>query len=142
MSAFAPEIELAMAGDFALIEMQTEFHQLANPRRAFRHNRAHGRFVAKPGARFERVANMQLEGIFVARHAGDAALRPGGIRIGPFAFRDHRDRAVLRRLQAQKSVRRCRCRSQQNRIASSELDVIDQSRLPKENGEREQRFFA
>ena len=89
--------------------MQSEFHQLANPRRAFRHDRAHGRFVAKPGAGFERVAHMQLERIFVARHAGDAALRPGRIRIGAFAFCDHRDRAVLRRFQGKTQARRSRC---------------------------------
>ena len=35
MAALAPEIELAMAGDVALIEMEAEFHQLAHPPRAF-----------------------------------------------------------------------------------------------------------
>ena len=110
MSAFAAEIELAMAGNFALIEMQTEFHQLAEyapdlPSRSCERPLRH-----KARAGFEGVADMQLEGIFVARHAGDAALRPGRVGVGALSFRNHSDRAVLRRLQAQNSARRSRCR--------------------------------
>ncbi len=48
MSAFAPEIELAMSGNFALVEMQSELDQLANARRTFRDDRAHRRSSQSP----------------------------------------------------------------------------------------------
>ena len=99
MAAFPAEIELAMPGDVALIEMQPEFDQFANPRRAFLHHRLDHRRIAQTRARFERVAHVQLEGILLARHARDAALRPGGVRVRAFAFRDDRHAAVLGRLQ-------------------------------------------
>ncbi len=53
-------------------------------------DRAHDRFVAKPGAGVERVAYVQFEGILAARHAGDAALRPGGIRFAARGLCHHR----------------------------------------------------
>ena len=98
MAAFAPEVELAMPGDIPLVKVQAEFHQFMNPRRAFLHHRLDRRRIAQARARLERVANMQLEGIFAARHAGHTALRPGGVRVHAFALGDNRDPAVLRRL--------------------------------------------
>jgi hypothetical protein len=69
--ALAPEIELAMTRTVAFIEMDADFHQLADRLRSFRHNRAHNFFVAEPGAGFDRVAHMQLERIFITRDASN-----------------------------------------------------------------------
>ena len=79
MAALATEIRLAMSRDLAVVEMQSELDQLADARRSFHHDCAHGRLIAKPGAGFEGVGHMELEGIFVAGHTGDSTLRPGGI---------------------------------------------------------------
>src|SRR5436305_662473 len=54
---------------------------------------------ASPGTGLKRVAHVQLERIFVTRDAGNAALRPRRVAVGPFAFRDQGDGTVLRRLQ-------------------------------------------
>ena len=105
VAAFAPEIQLAMTGN------------IAARRNAARVRSARGRVpdlpsppsrppaVAKTRAGLERVLNMQLKGILAAGHAGDAALRPGGVRVDAFAFRDDRDPAVLRRLQRKSQPR-------------------------------------
>src|ERR1043166_2931492 len=99
MSALASEIEFAVAGNFALVELHAELYQILNPRRRFGHDRADNLLVAQTRAGFERVAHVQLERIFIARHARDAALRPRGIRVRTLAFRNHCDRSILRRLQ-------------------------------------------
>src|SRR5262249_32167833 len=99
VSTLASQVELAMTRNFALIKMQTEFDQLADARRSFRYDCAHCSLITETGTRLQRIADMQLERIFVARDAGNAALGPRRIRVGPFAFRDHRNRTVLRRLQ-------------------------------------------
>src|SRR5438477_10708939 len=96
MPALAPEIELAMTGTVAFIEVHPHFHQLADRLRPFRHNRAHNFFVAKPGTGFERIAHMQLERIFVTRDAGNPPLGPRRVAVGPFPLRDHGDGTVLR----------------------------------------------
>ncbi len=85
--------------------MQAKIDKLADSRRPFGHDRAHNVLVAKSRPRFERVAHMQIERIFVARDAGNAALRPRRIRIGAFAFRNHSHRAVLRRFQGKTQPR-------------------------------------
>src|SRR4029077_19358011 len=66
---------------------------------------AHNFFVAEPGARFERVAHMQLEGIFITRDAGNPPLGPRRVAVGPFPLRDHGDGTVLRRLQGKAQAR-------------------------------------
>src|SRR3954466_13153955 len=105
MSPFAAEIELAMPGNLALVEMQSELDQILDPRRRFGHNRTDDLLIAQTCAGFERIAHVQLERIFVARHARDAALRPRRIRVAPFAFRDYRDRSVPRGLQGEAQAR-------------------------------------
>ena len=99
VSALAAKVELAMTGKVTFIEMHADVHQLANCFRPFRHDGAHDFFVAKPGAGFERIAYVQLKRIFIARHTGDPSLRPCRVAVGPFAFRDHCHRTVLRRFQ-------------------------------------------
>ena len=42
---------------------------------------AHRFLVAEPRAGIQRVLDVQLEGILLARDAGDAALGPGGVRL-------------------------------------------------------------
>ena len=80
MAAFAAEIEFAMPGNFALVEMQAELDQLADSRPGLR-----SRLSARPLRRTDPAPassvslHMQLERIFVAGHAGDPALRPGGV---------------------------------------------------------------
>src|ERR1700682_4107163 len=101
MAAFTPKIKLAMPRHLPLIEMQSQLRQLTDSLRPFRDDGADDRFVAESSARVERVAHMQRKRIFIARHARDAALRPGGVRVRAFAFRDHRDRAVPGRFQSE-----------------------------------------
>ena len=99
MTGFAAKIELAMSVDLALVELQPEIDQLADSRWPFRHNRPHHRFIAKSRARLERVAHMQLKRIFIARHAGDTALRPCRVRVDAFPLRHHRHRSMFRRFE-------------------------------------------
>src|SRR5207302_4534393 len=87
MPTLAPEIELAMTRNLALIEMDADFHQFPDRLRTFRHNRAHNYFVATPRAVFERVAHASLERILIARGASNPALRPRRVAVGSFAFR-------------------------------------------------------
>src|SRR6266478_2768821 len=58
---------------------------------------------------------MQLKGIFVARYAGDPALRPCRVRVRTFAFRDYCDRAVLCRLQ---------CKAQPGNAAADHDEIV------------------
>src|SRR4029079_13678113 len=53
------------------------------------------RLVTQASASFERIAHVQLERIFIARHAGDPTLRPGVICVGAFALRYNSHRSVL-----------------------------------------------
>ena len=46
MAALAAEIGLAMPGNFAVVEMQSELHQLSHARGTFHDDRPHGRLVA------------------------------------------------------------------------------------------------
>ena len=99
MATLPPEIGLAMPGDFAIVKMEPEVHQLLNARRTFHHDRPDCRFVAQAGSCFERVLDVKLERILVARHASDPTLRPGGIGVGALALGNHRDRSMGCRLQ-------------------------------------------
>ena len=99
VSALASQIRFAMSPDLAIVEMQSALHQFSNAFRAFHDNRPHGGFVTKPRTRFQRVAHVKLEGIFIARHARDSALSPRCIRISALTFGNDGDRAVLRGFQ-------------------------------------------
>src|SRR5438477_6380961 len=105
MPALASQFRFATSSNFAIVEMQSDLHQFPDAFRTFHDNCPHRRFVAEPCTGFERVANVKLEGIFIARHARDSTLRPGRVRIGPLPFRDHRDRAVFRRLERKRQPR-------------------------------------
>src|SRR5438552_10628158 len=65
VAAFPPKVELAVTGNFALVELQSKIDKFLNSRRSFGHNRANNSFVAKASARLERVVHMQLEGVFI-----------------------------------------------------------------------------
>src|SRR6266480_274457 len=93
------EIELAMAGGLALIELQPKFHQISDSIRTFHDNRANGRLVAKSGACLECVAYVQLERIFIARYARYSSLRPGCVCVGAFTFCNYRNGTMLCHLQ-------------------------------------------
>ena len=101
MSAFAPKIEFAMTRNFAFVELESELDQILNSRRRFGHDRPDDIFIAQTRARFERVAHVKLERVFITRHAGDSALRPRGVRVLPLSLGDHGDRSVLRRFQGE-----------------------------------------
>src|SRR5256885_15014516 len=59
-----PEVELAMTGNIALVEMQSELHQLADALRTFPNDCPDHLRIAQPGAGFDPVANVQIELIF------------------------------------------------------------------------------
>src|ERR1700730_11116073 len=99
MPAFASKIELAMTGNFALIDVHSELDQILNSRRRFGHDRADDSLITQSGAGFERVPNVKLEGIFVARHTSDSALGPRRVRVRPFALGNNSDRTVPGRFQ-------------------------------------------
>ena len=102
MAALPAEVELARAvrtGYLALGEMHAQLDQLRNARRAILDDRAHGRFLAQAGARFERVAHVQFEGVLLARDGGDAALGVVGIRLGAVLLGDDRHAPVRRDFQ-------------------------------------------
>src|SRR5438132_1112847 len=115
MTALFAKVKLAMSGNLTFIELQTEFHQFANPLWTFGDNRAHDRFVTQAGARFERIAHVQLERIFIARHAGDTTLRPGSVCIGALAFCDYNDRPMLCRFQ---------CKTQAGDTAADHDEIV------------------
>src|SRR5437868_8055748 len=74
--------------------MQTEFHQLPNSFRAFLDYRLDREGIAKSGTRLERVAYVELEGIFTARYTGHAALSPCRVGIGALALGENCDATV------------------------------------------------
>src|SRR5262249_31220696 len=73
--------------------------QFADALWTFDHNCADDRFVTQSGASLQRIAHVKLKRIFIARYAGDPALRPRRICIRAFAFRDDSHRAALCSLQ-------------------------------------------
>ena len=95
VAAFAAEIEFALAIlQLALVELHAEVDQLldaAGP--SLTMSADHG-FIAQPGAGVEGIAHVELEGILAAGHAGDAALRPGGVRFCAAALGNDDHRAV------------------------------------------------
>src|SRR5262245_13268613 len=95
MAAFFTEIKFTMSGNLTLNEVQTQFYELADTLRTFGNNCAHNRLVTQACASLECVAHVQLERIFIACHAGDPTLRPGGICVRAFAFRYDSHRSVL-----------------------------------------------
>ena len=99
VTALFTQIKLAMPVDLALIKLETQLRQLTNAFWTFDDNCADHRFFTKTGARLERIAHMKLKRIFIAGHAGDPALRPGGVCIGTFTFGDDSYRSVLCRFQ-------------------------------------------
>src|ERR1700730_4978878 len=92
---FLAQIEFTMAGDFALIELQSKIDQFPNSFWTFRYDGANDVLVAQTGAGFERVAYVQLERVLIACHARDSALSPCRVGIGALSLRNHCDRAVL-----------------------------------------------
>src|SRR4051794_11177741 len=92
--AFAAKIELAMAGDVALIEVQSKLDQLADAVRPFCDDRPNDRFIAKSRSRCQCVTHMQLERIFATCYARNASLGPGRIAVAPLAFCDDRHRSM------------------------------------------------
>src|SRR6266849_8027266 len=95
MTALLAKIKLAMSRNLTFIELQTEFYKFADALRTFGHNRAYDRLVTQADPGFKRVAHVQLKRIFIARHAGDPALRPSCVCVGAFAFRNNSYRPVL-----------------------------------------------
>src|SRR5438105_6076259 len=81
VSAFSSKIRLTMPGNLPLVEVHSDFLQLADRFRSFGHDCAHDLLVTKSCARFECIANVQFEGIFAGCHASNAALSPRRIGI-------------------------------------------------------------
>src|SRR4051812_5430652 len=98
MTAFAAQVGFAVPCDLAIVKVESELDQFPDAGRPFHDDRAHGCLVAESGAGLECIGDMEREGIFVAGHAGDPALRPGRVRICALAFGDNGDRSLFRRL--------------------------------------------
>ena len=91
MTAFAAEVQFACAvggGDFTLGKFHAEVDEFGDARGPFLDDGADDGFLAKPGARFERVAHMHLHGVFLAGDSGDAALGVVGVGFGAVFFGD------------------------------------------------------
>ena len=96
VSAFTAEVQLGAAGwFFAQVERHAEVDQLLDALGTFAHDELDNIPVAKPGAGFEGVFDVQFERIFRAGHAGHAALRPSGVGRGLGAFGDDGDGALI-----------------------------------------------
>ena len=85
----------AAVGELLFIELDAEREQFLDPGRSLRDDGAHGFLVAQARSGFEGVLHVQLEGIIRARHAGHAALRPGGVGVRGGALRNDGHPAVL-----------------------------------------------
>src|SRR5437899_1045783 len=71
VSAFSSKVRLAVARNLPLVETHADFLQFADRIRSFGNDCEHDFLITKSRARLERVANMEFEGIFVTRDAGD-----------------------------------------------------------------------
>src|SRR5438270_11044989 len=95
VSAFSSKIRLTMPGNLPLVEVHSDFLQLADRFRSFGHDCAHDLLVTKSDAGLECIANVQFKGIFTARHASNAAFSRCCIRGAPLSLGDDSDRTVL-----------------------------------------------
>src|SRR5947208_13464816 len=93
------ESKLPLTADLALVKLETPPWQRPTALRALGHNCADYRLVTQTGTSLKRVAHVQLKRIFIARHAGDSALRPRGVCVRAFAFCDDSYRSVPGRFQ-------------------------------------------
>src|SRR5439155_11985322 len=166
MTALFAKVKLAMSGNLTFIELQTEFYQFANPLRTFGDDRAHDRLVTQAGARFKRIAHVQLKRIFITRHTRNPALRPGSICVRTFAFRYNRDGPVLCRFQCKTQAgdtaadhdeivllhaakqailpAGAKCSNTRTRLSASRCtlspqpDIVDQASFPENHSKQEQ----
>ena len=97
MPAFAPK------GDFSFsfvvlvgIELDAPINQFLNGFRAVFHDFVNDIVRAETGSGVDSVFDVLLESILITLNAGDATLRPGGIRWLPlFSSRSRQNRAPL-----------------------------------------------
>ena len=103
MPALAGEIEFTNAVlEFPFVEVHPELHEFLNAGRPFRDDGAHHVLVAKTRARNQRVANVEVEGIFLAHHTSHSALCPCRIRIRQHPLGHERYGTLLCRLQRER----------------------------------------
>ena len=81
------------AGSSRWEKLTPHFDQFLHTRRTFLNNRAHNLLVAEAGARFERVPQVQFEGILARHHRRNAALCVVGVAFGAVLLRDDGDAA-------------------------------------------------
>ena len=108
MAAFATKVELFAAvftGRGAFGKFHAERDQLRDARRPFLDDRAHDVFLAQTRARRERVAHVRLEGILLARHRRDAALRVIRVRLRAILFGDDGHAPARRDLERERQPR-------------------------------------
>src|SRR6266480_8051307 len=94
MTTLFAQIKLSMPAYLALIELQTMLRQLADAVGTFGYNLANHPFSTQSGAGLKHIAHVQLKRIFIARHAGDSALRPRCVCVRAFAFCDDSYRSM------------------------------------------------
>ena len=95
MTALAGEQQLVAVGAGLGVELRAERRQLADTVGALGHEHLHRLDVAEPGARGERVGEMQLPRVGLGQRGGDAALRVTGGRERQLALREHDRRQAL-----------------------------------------------
>ena len=102
-------------------------------------------FVAQARARFERVAHMQLERIFLARHRRDAALRVIRVRFRAVLLRDDGHAPARRDFQRKRQPRNAAAEDEIIKLfhdgifTASHLRIVNQPCLPQENRQRHMR---
>jgi hypothetical protein len=102
MPALAAQVQFASAvreRDFAFRKVHAQFDQFGDARGPFLDDRSDRGFLAQAGARLERIAHVQLEGIFFAGHGRDAALGVIGVGFRAVFFGDDRNAAMRRHFQ-------------------------------------------
>ncbi len=156
VAALAGEVEFVRAGAVnvvALVEVDAQGDEFADARGSLADDDAHGGLVAEARPGFERVLDVQLEGILVAPHAGHAALRPGGAAVGGSALGDDGHPPLRGGLEREGQTGHAAADDDEIVVLHGEggsggtaaggfdHDVIDQARAAEEHGEREQGGF-
>lgn len=108
MSTLAAKVQFAaavLARRVAFGKFHAEFDQLMDPRRTFLDDRSDHAFLAQSRAGQEGVANVQIEGILLARHRRDAALGVIGVGFRAILFGDDGDASARRDLECKRKSR-------------------------------------
>ncbi len=105
MATLFPEVEFPRAmrfGNFAFGKLHAQLNQLGDPGGPLFDDRADDVFLAQPGARFKRIAHVQLKRILLAGDRRNASLGIIGVRFGAVLFGDDRNAPVSGNFQSER----------------------------------------